>query len=89
MNNLYKLLLGLNMSSRIKVFFVHNQSKSLIGILLGGIYRLGVKGSFCVHRGLSLLMGHTAGVHVVRGQSHGHCSQALDGQPEQLSLVGL
>lgn len=57
------------------VFFSHNPKISLLIILLGGIYRLGVKLSICVQVGLDLRMGQAARV---RRQGLGHCSQALD-----------
>lgn len=53
----------------------------LFGILLGGIYRLGVKVYICVHGYFSLCLRCAVFVHVIRRQSFGHCSQALDTQP--------
>lgn len=73
----------------MKILWSEIQSASLGKGLLGGVNRLGVKLLACVCGGLSLRCRHAACVGVIRRQSLGHSSQALDTQPEQLRLVGL
>lgn len=73
----------------MKIFWSEIQLASLEKVLLGGINGLGVKLLDCVCGGFSLGCRHAACVGVIRRQSLGHSSQALDTQPEQLRLVGL
>ena len=61
----------------------------VIQSLLAGVCRLWVKVSLRVHRGLLLNHGHIVGLHIVRGQSPGHRTQAGQGQLEQLLVVPL
>lgn len=69
------------------MFWSEIQSAFSAKVLLGGVNGLGVELLVC--GGFSLHCRRAACVGVIRRQSLGHSSQALDTQPEQLRLVGL